>query len=311
MRRRSFVLLALGAIVTASGLAQDAPEYGPPTGALIVVGGGALDGTGIVEKFIELAGGADAKFVIVPTAGGNRTADGTIRAYKEEDIVGRWLKRGLKHVRMLHTHDPKIADTEAFVSALREANAVWFDGGRQWNIVDSYANTLTYREFHKVLERGGVIAGSSAGATIQGEYLVRGDTSGPQVVMTAEPNHQEGFKFLRRSAIDQHVNARNRWDDLIPVIQKYPSLLGIGLSEGTAIVVKGDTFEVMGKWMVAVHDNARVYQPWEKPYYVLAPGDLYNMKTRRIEKRGTGVAPRRSSIAADTQGASVGLTLRW
>jgi cyanophycinase len=295
MRRRSFVLLALVAIVTAPSVAQDAPEYGPAKGTLIVAGGGNLDDTGIVETFIELAGGPDATFVIVPTAGGNKTADGTIRAYTEDDIVGRWLKRGLKNVRMLHTHDPRVADTEAFVSALREANAVWFDGGRQWNIVDSYANTLTYREFHKVLARGGVIAGSSAGATIQGEYLVRGDTSGPQVVMTAEPNHQEGFKFLRRTAIDQHINARNRWDDLIPVIQKYPSLLGIGLSEGTAIVVKGDTFEVMGKWMVAVHDNSRVYQPWEKPYYVLAPGDVYNMKTRRIEKRGTGVAPRRSS----------------
>jgi cyanophycinase len=193
---------------------------------------------------------------------------------------------------MLHTHDPKIADTEAFVKDLRDANAVWFNGGRQWNIVDSYANTLTYREFHKVLERGGVIAGSSAGATIQGEYLVRGDTSGPNVVMTQEPNHQEAFKFLRKSAIDQHINARNRWDDLIPVIQKFPQMIGIGLSEGTAIIVKQDTFEVMGKWKVAVHDNTRLYQPWEKPYFVLSQGDVYNMKTRRIEKFGTGVTPR-------------------
>jgi cyanophycinase len=297
MRRRTFVLVALAAVLTASGIAQDAPEYGPAKGTLVIVGGGNTDGTGIVEKFIELAGGPDAKFVIVPTAGGNKTSDGTPRAYKEEDIVGRWMKRGLKNVRMLHTHDPKVADTDEFVKPLREANAVWFDGGRQWNIVDSYANTLTYREFHNVLERGGVIGGSSAGATIQGEYLVRGDTSGPQVVMTAEPNHQEGFKFLRRTAIDQHINARNRWDDLIPVIQKYPNLLGIGLSEGTAIVVKGDAFEVIGKWMVAVHDNARVYQPWEKPYYVLAPGDIYNMKTRRLEKRGTGVMPRRAGTA--------------
>jgi cyanophycinase-like exopeptidase len=68
---------------------------------------------------------------------------------------------------------------------------------------------------------------------------VRGDTSGPNVMMT-EPSHQEGFKFLRRSAIDQHIDALNRWDDLIPVIQKYPNLLGIGLSEGTAIVMTGD-----------------------------------------------------------------------
>jgi cyanophycinase len=112
-------------------------------------------------------------------------------------------------------------------------------------------------------------------------------------MMTQEPNHQEGFKFLRRSAIDQHINARNRWDDLIPVIAKYPNLLGIGLSEGTAIVVKGDAFVVMGKWMVAVHDNTRLYQPWEKPYFVLSPGDSYNMKARRIEKYGTGQTPGR------------------
>src|SRR5450756_2002404 len=133
-----------------------------------------------------------------------------------------------------------------------------------------------------------IVAGSAAGATIQGEYLVRGDTSGPNIEMTEEPNHQHGLSFLRRAAIDQHINTRLRWDDLIPVIKKYPNLLGIGLSEGTAIVVTGDTFEVMGKWKVAIHDNTRVYQPWEKPYYVLSLGDVYNMKTRKIEKLRTG-----------------------
>ena len=185
---------------------------------------------------------------------------------------------------MLHTHDPKVADTEEFVKDLRNATAVWFNGGRQWNIVDSYAGTLTYKEFHKVLERGGVIGGSSAGATIQGEYLVRGDTTGPNVMMTAEPNHQKAFEFLRKSAIDQHINARNRWDDLIPVIKKWPNLLGIGLSEGTAIVVKGDTFEVMGKWKVAVHDNTRSGSRGKKSSSCSRAGDVYNMKTRKIDK---------------------------
>jgi cyanophycinase len=270
----------------------DTPEYGPAKGTLLIVGGGNLTGSGINEKFIELAGGPEKNFVIVPTAGGNRNPDGSLIQYDEQRIIAPWVRLGLKHVRMLHTADPKVADTEEFAKVLRDADAVWFNGGRQWNIVDSYANTLTYREFHKVLERGGVIGGSSAGATIQGQYLVRGDTSGPNVMMTAEANHQEAFKFLRKVAIDQHINMRNRWDDLIPVIQKYPQWLGIGLSEATAIIVKGDTFEVMGAWKVAVHDDTRVYQPWEKPYYVLSSGDVYNMKTRRIEKLGTGARGR-------------------
>ena len=290
-RRTASALCALAIVLTAVAArtaADDPPEYGPPKGTLVIVGGGNLDGTGIVEKFIHLAGGPDASFVIVPTAGGNRNPDGALRAYKEEDVIGPWVKRGIRNVRMLHTHDPKVADTEAFAAVLRTANGVWFNGGRQWNIVDSYMNTLTYKEFHNVLARGGVIGGSSAGATIQGDYLVRGAIAGPQIMMTPEKEHERGFNFLRRTAIDQHINTRNRWDDLIPVIQKMPELLGLGLSEGTAIIVTGDRFEVMGTWKVAVHDNTRLYQPWEKPYFVLSPGDVFNMKTRKIEKLGTG-----------------------
>jgi cyanophycinase len=294
----SLVAFAPGAVTFTAPQAPAAttaapPEYGPPNGTLVIVGGGSAEGTTIMEKFIELGGGAEGKFVIVPTAGGNRAADGSVRPYEEANTIQSWTRRGLKNVKMLHTHDPKVADTAEFAKVLEDATAVWFNGGRQWNIVDSYAGTRTYREFHKVLERGGVIGGSSAGATIQGEYLVRGDTSGPNVVMTEEPTHQKGFEFLRKSAIDQHINARNRWDDLIPVIKKYPNLLGIGLSEGTAIVVKGDQFEVMGKWKVAVHDNTQLYQPWEKPYYVLGHGDVYNMKTRKVLKYADGTSPGR------------------
>jgi cyanophycinase len=285
-------LLVPGVSGDASGPIVPPPEYGPAKGTLVIIGGGSTANTGIVEKFIELAGGRDAKFVIVPTAAGNRTADGKIKAYREENVVASWKKRGLSHVRMLHTHDPGVADTEEFVKPLKDADAVWFEGGRQWHIVDSYAKTLTYKEFHKVLERGGVIGGSSAGATIQGDYLVRGAIAGPQIMMTPEKEHEHGFGFLRKTAIDQHINTRQRWDDLIPVIKKHPDLLGIGLSEGTAIVVKGDRFEVMGVWKVSIHDNTRAYQPWEKPYYVLSAGDVYNMKTRKIEKLGTGVSPR-------------------
>ena len=291
-----FVLMVLTLTIALSAPigAQQATEYGPATGTLVIVGGGSTAGTGIMERFIELGGGAEeGRFVIVPTAGGNYDREGDLRVFDEDRVLASWRERWVMNVSMLHTHDAKLADTEAFSADLVQATAVWFNGGRQWNIVDSYAGTRTYDLFHEVLERGGVIGGSSAGATIQGEYLVRGATEGSQIVMTDEENHQLGFEFLRKSAIDQHINARMRWDDIIPVIEQQPHLLGIGLSEGTAIIVTGDTFEVMGKWMVAVHDNTRTYQPWQKPYFVLAPGDAYDMKARRIVKLGDGTTPRR------------------
>jgi cyanophycinase len=290
--------LAFLAALLAGGALAQGPEYGPAKGTLVIQGGGSDAGTGIFETFINKAGGLGANIVVVPTAGGNRTPDGKIRVYQEEQVVATWKRRGVMNVHMLHTADPKVADTEEFAKILRDANGVWFDGGRQWNIVDSYANTLTLKEFHNVLERGGVIGGSSAGATIQGDYLVRGAIAGSDIVMTPEPEHEHGFKFLRKVAIDQHINTRNRWDDIIPVIKKYPEMLGIGLSEGTAIVVTGDRFQVIGKWKVAIHDNTRFYQPWEKPYYVLSIGDVYNMKTRTVEKYGTGVLNPPTAIPA-------------
>ncbi len=288
------LVLTLAIGLSAPIAAQEATEYGPANGTLVIVGGGSMAGTGIMEKFIELGGGAEeGRFVVVPTAGGNYDQEDKLRVFDEDRILSSWRERGVVNVSMLHTHDSQLADTEAFVADLAQATAVWFNGGRQWNIVDSYAGTRTYDLFHAVLERGGVIGGSSAGATIQGEYLVRGATEGPQIVMTDEDNHQLGFEFLRKSAIDQHINTRNRWDDIIPVIEQQPHLLGIGLSEGTAIIVTGDTFEVMGEWRVAVHDNTRTYQPWQKPYFVLAPGDAYDMKARRVVKLGDGTTPKR------------------
>src|SRR5262249_37713130 len=150
---------------------------------------------------------------------------GSVRAYDADKVVAPWKKLGVGHVRMLHTHDPKVADREDFAAPLADATAVWFAGGRQWNLVDSYRNTRTHRAFHQVLERGGVIAGTSAGATIQGDYLVRGAVAGPDIVMTPEKEHERGLNFLRKTAVDQHINTRRRWDDLIPVIKKYPELL--------------------------------------------------------------------------------------
>lgn len=276
---RLALLVALSVLF--SIVIADDTEYGPSRGKLVIIGGGNAANTGIMERFVALGGGISKKFIIVPTANGNRDEDGDVRVYNRSQVIGPWLRMGIKNAHMLHTHSPKIADTDDFTKELRDADAVWFDGGRQWHIVDSYAGTRTYTEFHKLLDRGGAIGGSSAGATIQGEYLVRGDTAGAQIVMTKEPNHQKGFAFLRRSAIDQHINTRNRWDDLIPVIAKYPRLLGIGLSEGTAIVVSGDNFEVMGKAKVAIHDNTKQYKSGDKPYYLLSAGDRYDMKNRR------------------------------
>jgi cyanophycinase len=293
------VLLATAPLVAPAVAQRGAPVHGPATGHLVIAGGGNLDGTGIIERFIALAGGPAAKIVVVPTAGGNRRPTGELIPYDSAQVLAAWKARGLTNVHMLHTHDPKVADTEAFARVLRDAKGVWFNGGRQWNLVDSYAGTRTLRGFRDVLARGGVIGGSSAGATIQGTFLVRGAVSGSEVMIAPEPEHQDAFDFLRRSAIDQHVDARNRWKDLDIVMDRFPGYLGLGLSEGTAVVVRRDTFEVIGRARVAVHDRtgATPAAPGAT-YALLAAGDRYDMAARRILPRPA--APPATPVAIDT-----------
>ena len=87
--------LALGAAVLAGAAFAQAPEYGPPRGTLVIQGGGSDVDTGIFETFVNKAGGLNAKIIVVPTAGGNRTADGKIRVYQEEQVVKRWKDRSI------------------------------------------------------------------------------------------------------------------------------------------------------------------------------------------------------------------------
>jgi cyanophycinase len=247
----------------------DAQEVGPSNGSLVIVGG-ALADQAIWQRFIDLAGGPDVPIVVIPTAGGAETYDQYYPGLRALKALGA------TNLTVLHTLDREEANSEAFVAPIMEARGVWFPGGRQWRLADSYLDTRTHQELHKVLERGGVIGGSSAGATIQGDYLARGDTQTNTVMMG---DHEQGFAFLRNVAIDQHLLRRNRQFDLIEVVEARPELLGIGIDENTAIVVDGDQFEVMGQGYVAIYDYERQIDTGGQ-FYLLAPGDRYNMAAR-------------------------------
>jgi cyanophycinase len=188
---------------------------------------------------------------------------------------------------VLHTRDPKLADTEAFVKPLTTARGVFFGGGRQWRLADAYLNTRVQRELQALLDRGGVVGGSSAGATILGSFLVRGDTKGNELMVG---DHVVGFGFLKNSAIDQHLLRRNRQFDLIEVVEKRPELLGIGIDENTAIVVEGDRFDVIGQGYVAIYDAKHATRP-PAQFYFLAAGDRYDLATREASRRSDQYQP--------------------
>ncbi len=272
MRLNKIFFFTLSLLVTFNLNAQ---EVGPKSGALVIVGGGGA-GPEIIKRFVDLAGGSQAKIVYIPTASGRQDFD---LAYKGR-VIQPFLDQGAKEVTVVHTYDPAEADTDEFVRAINEATGVWFSGGRQWRIVDAYAGTKAEAAFQGVLDRGGVIGGSSAGATIQGSYLARGDTKTNTVMMG---DHEVGFGYLKNSAIDQHLLKRNRQFDLIEVIKAKPELLGIGLDEKTAIIVQGDSFTVMGPSYVAIYDHEVLEKSGR--FYFLAEGDRFDLKERKPMRR--------------------------
>ncbi len=263
-------------------ISEKAITKGPQKGTLLIIGGAAQNI--FYEKFKELIGGADKPIVVIPTAVSSKKLDKTfLNRHKES-----YHNKGFTNVTVLHTRDPKEANTEEFIKPLKTAKRVWFSGGRQWRHADSYLNTKAHDAFWEVLNRGGIIAGSSAGATIQGSYLARGDTKKNTIMMG---DHEEGLAFISNVAIDQHLFARNRQFDLFEILDNKPELLGIGLDENTGIIVKGDVFTVFGESYVAIYDGTRwsaerdtIYQlpKGSKDFYVLKAGQQYNLRERKV-----------------------------
>ena len=277
---KAFFFLYITTLLASQLAAQ--PVIGPEKGSLIIVGGGTV-GIEIWERFVSLAGGPNANIIIVPTAGDDSAI---VKGMTTEKNALE--KAGVTQISFLHTRDPQVANTEAFVAPLKKATGIWFVGGRRWKLADAYLNTLTQKEFVNVLNRGGVIAGTSAGATIQGSFMVRGDTKGNTIMIG---DHTQGFDFIHHVTIDQHVMRRNRQFDLVDVIKQKPELLGIGIDESTAIVVQRDTCQVIGASYVAIYDIAQINgqskgprgeNSSSGPFYYISRGQRFDLKERKI-----------------------------
>ncbi|MGH7689971.1 MAG: Type 1 glutamine amidotransferase-like domain-containing protein, partial [Gemmatimonadaceae bacterium] len=164
-----------------------------------------------------------------------------------------------------------------------------FEGGRQWHLVDAYAGTKTEQGFHEVLARGGVVGGSSAGASILASFLVRGARAGNATMVDA--HYRQGFGFLRGVGIDQHVVARERLPDLADsVMPRFPQLLGLSEDEGTAWLVEGDTATIMGRNKAFVYGGHDPTDPG-KPFLTLHPGDRYDLGARHVIHRAIEDSP--------------------
>jgi cyanophycinase len=237
-------------------------------GSLVIVGGGGMPDE-IIDAFIEDAGGPDAAIVYVPCSYEHSIAS-------KPGFVRMLEAGGATNVTWIHTKDRKKADSdESILGPLRKVDGLWFGGGRQWNFVDSYLDTEAHNLMQDVLNRGGVIGGSSAGASIQAEVLARGNPLGNAEVVWQ--GYTRGLGFLPGVMVDQHFSQRGRQKQMPDLIKAFPKTLGIGIDESTAIHVKGSTAEVLGIGSVFFYDGSGR----KTAEHRLSKGEKFNLNTRK------------------------------
>ncbi len=226
------------AAAKAEKMAAAANVLGLPTGAiasggtLMVCGGGSLPDA-VYDEFVRLAGGEKAKIILIPSA------------YPYDSLqslqfrFNGWLGYTTASFDFLHASTREQADSDEFAKPLEEATGVWFSGGAQGRLADLYRGTKVELLLQKVLERGGVIGGTSAGAAIMSQTMIRHGSARDAVL-------DEGFNFLSSAVVDQHFTERGRHTRLLGVLNQNPNKIGLGVDENTCLVIRANRVRVMG-----------------------------------------------------------------
>jgi cyanophycinase len=278
------------ALALASGAAADDVSR-PPQGHLLIIGGGSRPPE-LMRRVAELAGGPEARVVVIPTASSVPEEVGPEQAAELEEA-------GAGGAFPLEA-TPQTAKEPATLAALDGVSGVFFSGGDQSRLTAALLGSPLLEGLREVYRRGGVIAGTSAGAAVMGPLMITGDETPPAAEGDEAFTHirarnvvtTPGLGFLPGVVVDQHFVARKRLNRLMAVVLEHPRLLGVGIDESTAILVRADrTFEVLGRGQVVVVDASRASHLSADPeghlsghdiaVHVLRTGQRFDLDGRR------------------------------
>jgi cyanophycinase len=245
-------------------------------GTLIIVGGGRTP-QAAKDEFLRLAGGRKARIVLLPSAHEYSSIETVRRRY------AGWLGQG-ESLEVIDTDSLTVAESKRFEKILDAATGVWIGGGSQNRLMSLYGRTRVEKALHRVLERGGVVGGTSAGAAVMSRVMIRyGRTEGPAI--------GTGFGLLAGAVVDQHFSQRKRETRLLGVLKQHADLIGLGVDERTALIVTGNQLRVVGDNVVSVYPagngsrSALRLKPGEQAELVAAEGGAQVRVASGAERR--------------------------
>jgi cyanophycinase len=255
-------------------------------GTLVIIGGHEdHDGDRLILKRVASLV-TDGRLVLATVA--SHEPEGYLQKYR-----GSFAKLGVTDVRELYVRDVSEARSRENIKLLEGVQAVFFSGGDQLRITSQIGGTPVFDRILEIYKAGGVIAGTSAGASMMSEtMLVTGPSSAS--FRMGDVRMAPGLGLLPDVIIDQHFAERGRIGRLIGAVAQNPRELGIGIDEDTAIVVHGEEFSVIGTGAVYLVDASRVTHSdvadarasatvsvHDLTLHVLSAGDGFDLRTRR------------------------------
>jgi cyanophycinase len=265
-----------------------------PKGYLFIIGGGERDAP-LMKRYIELAAGfGTGRIVVFTMASGVPQETGP-------ELLAEFKGNGAKDVVTYQlTRDEAMKPDSAKI--LDGVGGVWFAGGDQSRLTAALLDSPIHKRMLELYEQGCIIGGTSAGAAVMSEIMITGDEKRTakedeqwQVIWAANIVRVRGFGFVKNAIIDQHFVTRRRHNRLISLVLENPKLVGVGIDESTAVLVRPDgRYEVLGENQVIIYD-ARKARAVKSPagrlggrgmtMHVLLAGDVYNLAKGKVETR--------------------------
>lgn len=236
----------------ATSSTASATKAPPDVRRTLLIIGGAEDRVGrsvVLKRFVKLAGGRRSRIVVIPTA--SSFPEEVSEAYR--DVFTR-LRGG--DVSVVHPRTRRDADDPEMVQLLDEATGVFITGGSQVKLAQNIVGTPVGAAVHRAYQRGVVVAGTSAGASIMSQFMI---SLGEEGLTPRQRVSQlsAGLGLIGNIIIDQHFDQRGRYGRLMSMVAVSPSLLGLGIDENTAAEVRdGRVLSVIGTGAIFVV-NAR------------------------------------------------------
>jgi cyanophycinase len=261
---------------------------GTNRGYIIPIGGAEekLNNPEILDRFVDVCGGLDARIGIIPTAS---ELEDTGRNYEK-----LFRKIGVKHARVLPFITREDCQNGVDVDYIEKCDGVFMTGGNQLRLSTTLGGTKVAQLIRRCNAQGMHVAGTSAGAAFMPEHMIAGGAEGstpsPDMVTMAP-----GLGLTNAFIIDQHFRERDRLGRLLTALAYNPFAVGIGLDEDTAAFIRpGDELEVVGSGGITVidpthlsyssMDRARRGEPVsliDVTLHILVSGGHFDIATRK------------------------------